>query len=92
MTFTGTLTQVNTALAHLDDTDGTPGSDTITVNASDSFGNTAGAADDGDHGERPAGDHRAVHRDGGAEHGDGGVWRQRLGERQHGGRDLHRRR
>src|ERR1019366_8334910 len=42
VTCTGTLIQVNTALANLDDTDGTAGSDTLTVNTADGFGNTAG--------------------------------------------------
>jgi hypothetical protein len=42
VTFTGTLIQVNTALSNLDDTDGTAGSDTLTVNTTDGFGNTAG--------------------------------------------------
>src|SRR6185312_7972207 len=38
---TGTLAQVNAALATLSDTDGTTGADTIDVNATDSFGNVA---------------------------------------------------
>lgn len=38
---TGTLTQVNAALATLHDTDGTPTPDTLTVAAIDSLGNTA---------------------------------------------------
>jgi hypothetical protein len=41
LTISGSLTQVDAALASLSDTDGTAGSDTITLTASDSFGNTA---------------------------------------------------
>src|SRR6185437_8642834 len=41
LTISGTLAQVNTDLAGLHDTDGTAGSDPITLNASDSFGNAA---------------------------------------------------
>ena len=41
VTISGSLSAVSTALGTLSDTDGTAGSDTITVNASDSFGNTA---------------------------------------------------
>jgi hypothetical protein len=41
LTITGSLGQVNADLATLTDTDGTAGSDTITVNASDSLGNKA---------------------------------------------------
>jgi hypothetical protein len=41
VTVSGTLTQVDAALASLTDTDATTGADTITVNASDSFGNAA---------------------------------------------------
>jgi hypothetical protein len=41
LTITGSLSQVNSDLATLTDQDGTAGSDTITLNASDSFGNTA---------------------------------------------------
>ena len=44
LTFTGlSLTTLNSDLATLKDTDGTAGPDTITVNASDSFGNGATA-------------------------------------------------
>ena len=39
LTITGSLSQVNGELATLTDTDGTVGSDTITLSASDSFGN-----------------------------------------------------
>ena len=39
LTITGTLTQVNADLKTLSDSDGTTGSDTITLTASDSFGN-----------------------------------------------------
>ena len=41
LTITGSLSQVNAELATLTDTDGTVGSDTITLTASDSFGNQA---------------------------------------------------
>ncbi len=41
MTIAGTLAEVQTALGSLTDTDSTLASDTITVNASDSFNNTA---------------------------------------------------
>ena len=41
LTITGSLSQVNSDLGTLSDTDGTAGSDTITVSASDSFGNSA---------------------------------------------------
>jgi hypothetical protein len=41
LTITGSLTQVNSDLATLTDKDGTAGSDTITLNATDSFGNAA---------------------------------------------------
>jgi hypothetical protein len=41
LTITGSLTQVNSDLATLTDTDATTPSDTITLNASDSLGNTA---------------------------------------------------
>ena len=41
LTISGSLGAVSTALGTLSDTDGTPGSDTITVNASDRFGNAA---------------------------------------------------
>ena len=44
LTFTGvSLTTLNSDLGTLKDTDGTAGPDTITVNASDSFGNAATA-------------------------------------------------
>src|SRR4029077_15653072 len=43
LTIAGTLSQVNTDLGTLKDTDSTAGADTITVNASDSFGNVATA-------------------------------------------------
>ena len=43
ITIAGTLAQVNVALANLTDTDGTAGTDTLTLNATDAFGNTAGA-------------------------------------------------
>ena len=39
LTITGSLSQVNAELATLTDTDGTVGSDTITLRANDSFGN-----------------------------------------------------
>ena len=42
LTISGTLADVNATLATLTDTDGTAGSDPITVNASDQFGFTAG--------------------------------------------------
>ncbi len=42
LTITGSLSQVNSDLATLHDTDGTTASDTIAVNATDSFGNAAG--------------------------------------------------
>ena len=41
VTISGTLNQVNAALATLTDTDASTGSDTITANARDSFGNVA---------------------------------------------------
>ena len=41
VTITGSLATVNADLATLSDTDSTAGTDTITVNATDSFGNTA---------------------------------------------------
>jgi hypothetical protein len=41
LAISGSLIQVDAALASLTDTDSTSGSDTITVNASDSFGNGA---------------------------------------------------
>jgi hypothetical protein len=41
LTIAGSLTQVDAALASLSDTDATAGADTITLNASDSFGNAA---------------------------------------------------
>lgn len=41
LTINGTLSQVNSDLATLTDTEGTPGSDTIMLNATDSFGNSA---------------------------------------------------
>ena len=41
LTIAGTLTQVNAALATLQDTDATTPTDTITLNATDGFGNTA---------------------------------------------------
>ncbi len=41
LSINGTLTQVNADLTTLSDTDGTAGSDTITVNALDSFNNSA---------------------------------------------------
>jgi hypothetical protein len=41
LTITGTLTQVNADLTTLSDKDATSGSDTITLNATDSFGNSA---------------------------------------------------
>ncbi len=41
LTITGSLTQINADLATLKDTDSTAGTDTITVNAHDSFGNSA---------------------------------------------------
>jgi hypothetical protein len=41
LTVSGTLTEVNAALATLTDTDGTAGSNPITVNATDSFGGVA---------------------------------------------------
>ncbi len=44
LTITGTLGQVDADLTTLSDNDGTTPSDTITVNASDSFGNHAAAA------------------------------------------------
>ena len=47
---------MNSDLGTLKDSDGTAGPDTITVNASDSFGNGAAAADDCGNGERGAGD------------------------------------
>ena len=43
LTISGTLSQVNTDLGTLKDTDSTAGPDTLTVNASDSFGNVATA-------------------------------------------------
>ena len=50
---------MNADLGTLSDTDGTAGpTDTITVNATDSFGNVATQHDRG-HGERAAGDHGA---------------------------------
>jgi hypothetical protein len=45
LTVTGSLAQVNAALATQSDTESTAGSDTIVVTASDSLGNTAGPAD-----------------------------------------------
>ena len=39
LTITGTLDQINTDLGTLKDTNGTPGTDAITVSATDSFGN-----------------------------------------------------
>ena len=41
VTITGSLGEVSTALGTLSDTDSTPGTDTITVNATDGFGNVA---------------------------------------------------
>ena len=41
LTITGSLAQVNADLGTLTDTDARPRSDTITLNASDSFGNSA---------------------------------------------------
>ncbi|HTC52227.1 MAG TPA: hypothetical protein VK700_09850, partial [Steroidobacteraceae bacterium] len=41
VTISGSLTQVDAALASLSDNDATAGADSITVNGSDSFGNTA---------------------------------------------------
>ena len=41
VTITGSLGAVSTALGTLSDTDSTPGTDTITVNATDGFGNVA---------------------------------------------------
>src|SRR5258707_35264 len=41
LAITGTLTQVNTALGSLSDTDSNLAADTITLNANDSFGNTS---------------------------------------------------
>ena len=41
LTITGSLSQVNSDLATLQDTDGTSGSDTITLYATDSLGNAA---------------------------------------------------
>ena len=55
LTITGSLAQVNTDLATLRDTDSTAGADTITVNATDSFGNSAQKqidCGDSDHGRR----------------------------------------
>ena len=43
LTLTGTLAQVNAALTNLDDADSVASLDTLTVNATDAFGNTAGA-------------------------------------------------
>ena len=43
LTISGTLTQVNADLATLQDTDPTPGPDTITVNVTNSLGNSATA-------------------------------------------------
>ena len=41
LTITGSLSDVQTSLASLSDTDGTPGTDTITLSAQDGFGNVA---------------------------------------------------
>jgi hypothetical protein len=46
LTISGTLTQVNADLTTLSDTDGTTEADTITLNASDSFGNVGTATID----------------------------------------------
>ena len=91
LTFTGlSLTTLNSDLATLKDTDGTAGPDTITVNASDSFGNSATAADDCGDGERGAGDCGTGSADGCAWHGDGDRRGEPGGDRQHHGqRDLH---
>ena len=44
LSISGSLSQVNSDLATLTDTDGTTASDTITLNATDSFGAHGGAA------------------------------------------------
>jgi hypothetical protein len=44
LTITGSLSEVDAALASLTDTDATSGNDKITLNASDSFGNAAASA------------------------------------------------
>ncbi len=90
LTVTGSLAQVNTDLATLHDTDATLTSDTITLNASDSFGNIATQETDRGHGERAARHRGAGGKDRRRRQVGGDCRRQPLGDGSHRRRDLHR--
>ena len=92
LTITGTLAQVDADLTTLTDNDPSTAADTITVNASDSFGNSAASQLDRGHrhlGERRAGDRGARFGDGRGRAGRGDQRGQRLRDHRRPRRDLH---
>ena len=89
LVITGTLSQVNADLGTLKDTDNSAGPDTITLTASDSFGNAATPATVAVTANGVAGDYGARSTDHWTKPVGSDLRHQRNGERQHGWRDVY---